>query len=256
MSIRNLQNYTYFSQSHQSERDYRYYSTTAQILSFAELWSLRNLHVNGTQLGEFNTSLTRKKLLELLSDKIMEYEEIIASLQNSLEHLHHTIKQIQKLSYLPLEQVMFIPRRKLYFQRSPRFEKKTPFRDACLKSAPLIAEYAAHLFDQDWQLSAEPQVSALEELQDIYPYRMLLLSEDESIFENPLSYEPFLYLTMLLPYPMHEIAKVLPQLQETLSSLHLTWQSPIFLTMMHCDSNAPQHYGFKVEISVSPLRTH
>lgn len=241
-----------FSPAHRSKNGYRYYSTE-QILSFAELWSLRNLHVSGTQLGEFNASPTRNKLLELLSDKVMEYEETIASLQGIIEHLHRTIKQIQKFSFMPLEQVMVIPRGRLYFQRSPLFDKGFSFRDACLKSAPLITEYATHLLDQDLQLAIEPQVSLLDELQDTYPYRMLLLSENPSIFENPLSYDPSLYLTMLLPYPMHEITKVLPQLQEALSALHLTWKSPIFLTMMPCDTNTSEHYGCKIEIAVSSV---
>ena len=241
-----------FSPAHKSENGYRYYSTE-QILPFAELVSLRNLHVGGSQMSEFNATPTREKLLEILSDKAMEYEETIASLQERLNSLHHKINQLKRTSFLPLHQVMLIPRGTLYFQRSPLFGKSTSFRDACLKSAPLIAEYAAHLFDKELQFAMVPEISSLEELQHPYAYRTLLLSENEAPFSNPLHYAPSIYLTLLTPHSFHDLGDSLTQLQSYMDHLHLQMGKQIFLSTIIGDERAEtEHckYFTKIEIAV------
>ena len=58
-----------FSPAFRSEKGYRYYEA-AQILPFAELLSLRNLHISGAEMGVFNQHPSRGKLIELLSDKV------------------------------------------------------------------------------------------------------------------------------------------------------------------------------------------
>ena len=243
-----------FSPAHKSENGYRYYSTE-QILSFAELWSLRHLQISGNALSEFNQAPSRKKLLELLSDKVMEYEETITALQNTISNLERKVSQIKKSSFLPMNQVMLIPKGRLYVQRSPRFAKEVTLRDAGLKSAPLITEYASHLFDKDMQLSLEPDISSLSEIEHPYPYRILLLSEDPSGFTNPLSYEPALYLTLLLPLPIQEASTCLSTIESAMTALHLSWYQRIFLTMIPLDAEKTNahRYGCKIEIAVSSL---
>lgn len=242
-----------FSPAHKSENGYRYYATE-QILPFAELLSLRNLHVGGSQMSEFNATPTREKLLEILSDKVMEYEETISSLQSTMENLQHKITQLKKISYLPIGQVMLIPKGKLYFQRSPLFEKSTSLRDGYLKSAPLTAEYAAHLFDKDLQFVIAPEVSSLEELAAPYAYRTLLLSENAAGFPNPLSYEPSLYLTLIVPQGFHDIGNIIPTLTTYIENLHLTLSGPLFLSTMvgdqHLADGSTCRYFCKIEIGV------
>lgn len=242
-----------FSPAHKSENGYRYYSTE-QILPFAELVSLRNLHVGGSQMAEFNATPTREKLLEILCDKAMEYEETMASLQETLNNLHHKINQLKKASFLPLHQVMLIPRGTLYFQRSPLFEKSVSFRDAFLKSAPLTAEYATHLFDKELQFAIAPEVSSLEELECPYAYRTLLLSENEAPFSNPLHYDPSIYLTLIIPHALNDLGEHLTHLKTYMDHLHLQMQKQIFLSTIIGDErfgSGSCHYFTKIEIAVT-----
>ena len=141
-----------FSPAFRSEKGYRYYEA-AQILPFAELLSLRNLHISGAEMGVFNQHPSRSKLIELLSDKVMEQEEAIRTMQESIESLKRKIRHLAESRSHPMEQVMLIPKPVRLMQRSPLFPAKTSFRDACQKSALLITEYAAHLFDKDLEIA-------------------------------------------------------------------------------------------------------
>lgn len=126
-----------FSPAFRSEKGYRYYEA-AQILPFAELLSLRNLHISGAEMGVFNQHPSRSKLIELLSDKVMEQEEAIRAMQSNVESLKRKIRHLAESRSHPMEQVMLIPKPVRLMQRSPLFPAKTSFRDACQKSALLI----------------------------------------------------------------------------------------------------------------------
>lgn len=162
-----------FSPAFRSEKGYRYYET-AQILPFAELLSLRNLHISGAEMGVFNQHPSRSKLIELLSDKVMEQEEAIRAMQSNIESLKRKIRHLAESRSHPMEQVMLIPKPVRLMQRSPRFPAKTSFRDACQKSALLITEYAAHLFDKDLEIAVSPAVDTLAALCEPYAYHLLL----------------------------------------------------------------------------------
>ena len=158
-----------FSPAFRSEKGYRYYET-AQILPFAELLSLRNLHISGAEMGVFNQHPSRSKLIELLSDKVMEQEEAIRAMQSNIESLKRKIRHLAESRSHPMEQVMLIPKPVRLMQRSPLFPAKTSFRDACQKSALLITEYAAHLFDKDLEIAVSPAVDTLSALCEPYAY--------------------------------------------------------------------------------------
>ena len=164
-----------FSPAFRSEKGYRYYEAT-QILPFAELLSLRNLHISGAEMGVFNQHPSRSKLIELLSDKVMEQEEAIRAMQSNIESLKRKIRHLAESRSHPMEQVMLIPRPVRLMQRSPLFPAKTSFRDACQKSALLITEYAAHLFDNDLEIAVSPAVDTLSALCEPYAYHLLLIS--------------------------------------------------------------------------------
>lgn len=89
-----------FSPAFRSEKGYRYYEA-AQILPFAELLSLRNLHISGAEMGAFNQHPSRRKLIELLSDKVMEQEEAIRTMQESIESLKRRIRHLTKTDVIP-----------------------------------------------------------------------------------------------------------------------------------------------------------
>ena len=105
-----------FSPAFRSEKGYRYYET-AQILPFAELLSLRNLHISGAEMGVFNQHPSRSKLIELLSDKVMEQEEAIRAMQSNIESLKRKIRHLavpsslpKHLSEMPVKRVPFSSR--------------------------------------------------------------------------------------------------------------------------------------------------
>lgn len=107
-----------FSPAFRSEKGYRYYEA-AQILPFAELLSLRNLHISGAEMGVFNQHPSRSKLIELLSDKVMEQEEAIRAMQSNIESLKRKIRHLAEIRSHPMEQVMLIPKPVRLMQRSP-----------------------------------------------------------------------------------------------------------------------------------------
>ena len=107
-----------FSPAFRSEKGYRYYEAT-QILPFAELLSLRNLHISGAEMGVFNQHPSRSKLIELLSDKVMEQEEAIRAMQSNIESLKRKIRHLAESRSHPMEQVMLIPKPVRLMQRSP-----------------------------------------------------------------------------------------------------------------------------------------
>ena len=218
-----------FAPAHKNEKGYRFYSIN-QIIPFSKLLSLRNLHVNGVQLSEYNAEPTTEKLLEILSDKASEIEDTIASLQESIANIHKKISHIKRTSFMPQNKVMLIPRNTMYYLRSQKFDSKTSYEDAFLKSAPLIAEYANHYFDKNLRLSIQPMVSNLAELENPYDYRILLIAEDLSVFENPLCFVPTLYLTYAVSNKQLQFPQIRKKLQENLDLLQLKEQQPVLLT--------------------------
>lgn len=218
-----------FAPAYKNEKGYRFYSIN-QIIPFSKLLSLRNLHVNGVQLSEYNAKQTQEKLLEILSDKASEIEDTITALQESVNYIHQKINHIKKTAFMPKNKIMLIPRNTIYYLRSQTFDSKIPYEIAFLKSAPLITEYANHYFDKNLQLSIQPIVQNLSDLDSPYDYRILLIAEDVQVFENPLHYEPSLYLTYHVPNENYELIQVFKTLQNTISTLNLKENGLILIT--------------------------
>ncbi len=241
-----------FSPAYKSEKGYRYYSTK-QILPFAELLSLRALHLPGTLLAEFNGMPHRNKLLELLSDKIMEYEESIAAMEKSIVHLRQKIKVLEEIRTLPTDQVMIIPHGTRYAQKSPLFPAGTTLRDACLRSAPLITLYGSHLFERNLKLAFMPDVEDLSELCGDLPFHLVLLSDSDAYMENPITYPPSLYLTYIFSHNLAPLSPAVAEhLQEQISLLGLTVTSPIFFNQLLTEDGTPSRC--RLEIAVAPAK--
>ena len=241
-----------FSPAYKSPKGYRYYDTK-QILPFAELLSLRNLELPGTALAEFHHAPHRRILMEMLSDKIMEYEETIASLERRIECLRGKMDRLAKSRALPAEQILVIPRGTLYAQKSPRFPAGTSLRDACLASAPLVAAYGAHHFERNLQLALMPETEHLQDLTGPIDFHMVLLSETEEEMENPITYPPSLYLTYIFPHNLSRLdASLTTHLEEMTNLLSLSITSPIFFTQLLSEEGEPNRC--QIEIAVKHKR--
>lgn len=230
-----------FSPALRSEKGYRYYEA-AQILPFAELLSLRNLHISGAEMGAFNQHPSRPKLIELLSDKVMEQEEAIRTMQESIESLKRRIRHLTESRCYPMEQVMLIPKPARLMQRSPLFPARTSFRDACQKSSLLITEYAAHLFDKDLELALSPAVDTLSAISKPHAYHLLLISPHAPSLEmeNPLTLPAALYLTCIIPSPQDALPpSVLSTIEETMQTLSLSPAAPFLITPCLDDEGRP-----------------
>lgn len=237
-----------FSPAHKSEKGYRYYDTR-QILPFAELLSLRNLELPGAALAEFHNAPHRRLLLELLSDKIMEYEETITSLERRIEYLRGKMDRLARSRALPTGQVMVIPRGPLYGQKSPLFPAGTSLRDACLMSAPLIAAYGSHLFERNLQLALMPAAEDLASLTGPTDFHMVLLSESEEERENPITYPASLYLTYIFPHNLSPLSpSIANRLNHTAALLGLTITSPIFFTQLLSEEGAPNRCQLEMAV--------
>ena len=124
-----------FSPAFRSEKGYRYYEA-AQILPFAELLSLRNLHISGAEMGVFNQHPSRSKLIELLSDKVMEQEEAIRAMQSNIESLKRKIRHLAESRSHPMEQVMLIPKPVRLMQRQSPLPCQNIFPRCLSKECP------------------------------------------------------------------------------------------------------------------------
>lgn len=240
-----------FSPAFRSEKGYRYYET-AQILPFAELLSLRNLHISGAEMGVFNQHPSRSKLIELLSDKVMEQEEAIRAMQSNIESLKRKIRHLTESRSHPMEQVMLIPKPVRLMQRSPLFPAKTSFRDACQKSALLITEYAAHLFDKDLEIAVSPAVDTLSALCEPYAYHLLLISPHAPSreMENPLTLPAALYLTYIFPSPQFPLpSAVLSTIENTMQALSLSPDVPFLVTPRLDDEGRASCYRLEIPVT-------
>lgn len=239
------------SPAFRSEKGYRYYEA-AQILPFAELLSLRNLHISGAEMGVFNQHPSRSKLIELLSDKVMEQEEAIRAMQSNVESLKRKIRHLAESRSHPMEQVMLIPKPVRLMQRSPLFPAKTSFRDACQKSALLITEYAAHLFDKDLEIAVSPAVDTLSALCEPYAYHLLLISPHAPSreMENPLTLPAALYLTYIFPSPQFPLpSAVLSTIENTMQALSLSPDVPFLITPRLDDEGRASCYRLEIPVT-------
>ena len=241
-----------FSPAFRSEKGYRYYETT-QILPFAELLSLRNLHISGAEMGVFNQHPSRSKLIELLSDKVMEQEEAILAMQSNIQSLKRKIRHLSESRSHPMEQVMLIPKPVRLMQRSPLFPAKTSFRDACQKSALLITEYAHHLFDKDLEIAVSPAVETLSALCQPYAYHLLLISPHAPSreMENPLTLPAALYLTYIFPSPHFPLpTTVLSTIENAMQALSLSLSPdvPILVTPRLDDEGRASCYRLEIPV--------
>ena len=241
-----------FPPAFRSEKGYRYYEVT-QILPFAELLSLRNLHISGAEMGTFHQDPSRGKLIELLSDKVMEQEEAILAMQSNIQSLKRKIRHLKESRSHPMEQVMLIPKPVRLMQRSPLFPAKTSFRDACQKSALLITEYAHHLFDKDLEIAISPAVETLSALCEPYAYHLLLISPHapSQEMENPLTLPAALYLTYIFPSPHFPLpTAVLSTIENTMQALSLSLSPdiPILVTPRLDDEGRASCYRLEIPV--------
>lgn len=186
-----------FAPAFKNENGYRYYSV-AQIAPFSILLSLRKLNIQGYLLAEYNKNPSVEKLTEMLKDKIFEYNETVTSLSNQIKYLRDKISDIQRLQDLPVNKIMLIPHNRIYCQRSIVIPKNTSYKRAFLACAPLISQFAGNLLTHDIRLSFMPIFKKTEELAEPHEYRIVLLTNDQYLFNNPLTYEPALYLTVIM----------------------------------------------------------
>ncbi|WP_303142292.1 MerR family DNA-binding transcriptional regulator [uncultured Dialister sp.] len=245
-------NHGIFSPSFKNENGYRYYGLD-QVFRFAELLALRKLAIPGCRLSEFSAAPSRDLLKEIPEDKIMEYEEELQRITRSIKDMKSTIHSMEQENILPMEQIMLIPHGTLYCQRSIVFHGHTSHCEAFLQSAPLVSFYARSLFSGALQFSFLPDFQDLEDLASPHDYRLVLLSRDPHIFQNPLSYGPSLYLTMLLEKPFHRNERYyLRRIRTFMEQLHLKSKNTLFITLQRTaatDSGDPVFHT-KLELQV------
>lgn len=151
-----------------------------------------------------------------------------------------------------MEQVMLIPKPARLMQRSPLFPAKTSFRDACQKSALLITEYAAHLFDKDLEIAVSPAVDTLSALCEPYAYHLLLISPHAPIreMENPLTLPAALYLTYIFPSPQFPLpSAVLSTIENTMQALSLSPDVPFLVTPRLDDEGRASCYRLEIPVT-------
>ena len=150
-----------------------------------------------------------------------------------------------------MEQVMLIPKPVRLMQRSPLFPAKTSFRDACQKSALLITEYAAHLFDKDLEIAVSPAVDTLSALCEPYAYHLLLISPHAPSreMENPLTLPAALYLTYIFPSPQFPLSSaVLSTIENTMQALSLSPDVPFLITPRLDDEGRASCYRLEIPV--------
>ncbi len=225
-------NHGIFSPSFKNMNGYRYYSLD-QVFLFAELLSLRRLSIPGARLADYSHHPNGSLLTEIMKDKILEYSEIIEDLTRRTKDLRFSIHQLEYSKYVPLNQIMLVPKGFLYYQRSMMISGKTPHSEALLKSAPLVNKYAEDLFSHKLFFAFLPSFSKLEDLERPHDYRLILLSDDAHAFSNPLTYPPSLYLTLILKDRFHNNpGKYIKEIQSFMKSLCLKSKNVLFITLL------------------------
>ena len=187
-----------FSPKFKNRNGYRYYSLE-QVPYFSVLLALRNLDIHGNLLKVYTEEPTQDILIELLSDRIQEYNGTIEALQKRVTALRSIINEVQAGTIPALNKIMLIPQPTFYYQRSALYPHTSSYKKSLLESSLLIQKYAQNLLTSHLQPSIAPLFNTLDDLQGRWSYRFLLLTHDKSVLENPLIIPPALYLTLYMP---------------------------------------------------------
>lgn len=242
-----------FAPAYKKENGYRYYSAD-QIVLFSILLALRKLNIQGHLLAEYNKSPSNEKLTEMLKDKIFEYNETVQSLSQKIECLQSKIPFIQKSNNYPINRIMLIPHHQIYCQRGIIVTENTSLKDALLASSPLISTFATNLLTHQLQLSFMPIFNNLEDLNQPYRYRIVLLTNDANLFTNPLVYSPALYLTIIIEDDFHQnVSQYVTMMKEFMGKVGLTYKPLAFITpwrAFSCLDNEKRNLT-KIELNVS-----
>lgn len=246
-------NHGIFSPSFKNKNGYRYYSLE-QVFLFAELLSLRRLSIPGIRLSQYSHHPSADLLTEIIKDKVLEYDDKITELSHRIKDLKSTLQKMEENRYMPLEQIMLVPKGTLYYQRSMILSGNTPHCEALLESAPLVNKYAEDLFSRKLCFAFLPFFSHLEELKNPHDYRLILLSDDSQAFVNPLSYPPSLYLTLILKDRFHKSPETfIHKMESFMDNLHLKSKNILFITLLRNiwdqSEKAPTFYT-KLELQV------
>lgn len=219
-----------FEPAFKNENGYRYYSSD-QIVLFSVLLSLRNLNIQGYLLAEYNKNPSNDKLIEMLKDKIYEYNETVKSLSQKIDCLQAKIASIQKSTNLPIHRFMLIPHNQIYCQRSIVVPENTSHKEALLSSAPLISSFAENLLTHHLQLSFMPIFQKLEDLNQPYQYRIVLLTNDANLFTNPLVYPPAVYLTLIIEEDFQQnVPQYISLMKDFMDKVGLVYKPLAFIT--------------------------
>ena len=245
-----------FAPAFKNENGYRYYSTD-QIPLFSVLLSLRKLNIQGYLLSEYNQSPSNDKLIEMLSDKILEYKETVKALSDKINCLQSKIKYIQQSQAYPINKIMLVPQNQIYCQRSGIISKSTPRKSALLSCAPLINQFTNSLLTDDIHFAFMPIIQTAEDLQVPQDYRIVLLTGNKDLFTNPLIFQPTLYLTLYIEDDFYENARHYVDMMENfLDKVNLPPEPLVFITPLRtfhntgCDSHQKNTLT-KIEIKVS-----
>lgn len=242
-----------FEPAFKKENGYRYYSSE-QIVLFSILLSLRKLNIQGYLLAEYNKKPSNDKLIEMLKDKIFEYNQTVESLSQKIDCLQTKIASIQKSNNLPINSFMLIPHNQIYCQRSVIVPENTSHKEALLSSAPLISSFAENLLTHHLQLSFMPIFQKLEDLNQPYQYRIVLLTNDTNLFTNPLIFPPALYLTLIIEEDFHQnISHYIALMKNFMDKVGLAYKPVAFITplrVFNCFENEKRNLT-KIELNVS-----
>lgn len=244
-----------FTPEFKNENGYRYYSIN-QIPLFSVLLSLRKLNIHGYLLSEYNSCPSSDKLIEMLTDKIFEYRETVKSLSDKINCLQSKIAYIQASQNFPINKIMLIPHTHIYCQRSNIISKNTPHKNALLSCAPLIKQFTDNLLTDDIHFAFMPAIKTTDDLRIPQDYRLVLLTDNKNLFNNPLVFPPALYLTLFIEDDFYENAnRYVDMLKEFMNLVKLSTDALTFITPLrtfygtHCINNRKNKLA-KIEIKV------
>lgn len=246
-------NQNIFCPQDKDEKGYRYYSAE-QAFFFSVLLSLRCLEIPGAQLSEYNKDQSASKLIELLNDKILEYDSRSEYLNITVKNLNAMTALIKDTVQFPLNKIMLIPQGNIYCQRGQCVVANTEKKKALLQNAPIIKEYAQNLFQKQFQLSIMPQYKALSDLKSPYAYYLVLTTKQKGILQNPLVYPPGIYLTLVTTgaSTFKALKNNLSLIQDFATKVNLHCKTTTFITPLRSfqlDAQKKESYT-KIEILV------